>query len=177
MPDSDQTKKWLSRGAIFQFPMIILWGLRGLFFMGVADFSWENVFEFDMLNMSDGFQANEILMPVGFVLMIICMQRIYAPKPKGGDRKLITSDVFAITRHPMYHGMYLVDLGLFFMADLSDPIFWASWVVFTFLIFAAGWHQEKETLARWGEEAERYYHRTPRFAFEWLWFWARRPHA
>lgn len=100
------------------------------------------------------------------------MLRIYAPFEKDKPRRLITSDVFAITRHPMYHGMFFADAALFFTKDISSVYFWMSWVLFMALLFAAGWHQEKETLARWEKEAEVYYKRTPRFFFEWIWFWA-----
>jgi protein-S-isoprenylcysteine O-methyltransferase Ste14 len=143
------------RGAWFQGPMIILWLLRGLMYSPTGPFSTHII--------------ATILTYVGFTTMMIAMARIYLFNK---SRTLITSDMFTVTRHPMYHGMYLADLALFFAADLHDPWFWISWIAFTILIFGAAWFQEQETLARWGKEAREYYARTPRFAFEWLWKWA-----
>jgi len=131
--------------------MIVLWGSRG---------SYYNL-SFDVRTMFGG-----IVLTVGFTLMVVSMVRIYT---LNRARRLVTSDIFAITRHPMYHGMFIADAANFFIAELTDPFFWISWFVFVLLLFIAGWCQEKETLARWGEEAERYYDKTPRFIFGWLW--------
>lgn len=145
-----ESTQWNLRGKWFQFPMILVWVLRGSYYMSFG--SWMSL--------------GEIVAVAGFVLMVVSMARIYA---LNREKRLITSDIFALTRHPMYHGMFLADVATFFVVDLNDPGFWASWIIFVGLLFAAGWYQEKETLARWGEEAERYYARTPRFIFGWLW--------
>lgn len=149
-------QRYIFLGGFFQFPMLVLWGLRGVLFS-----SW-------MVGSESS--IGETLQVAGLLLMGICMIRIYLLKQKKGARKLVTSDVFTVTRHPMYHGMFVADLAHFFRADLTDPLFWVTWVAFVFLILGAGWFQEKETLARWGEQAVAYYRRTPRFVFEWLWF-------
>jgi len=142
------------RGAFFQIPMIFLWGIRGFWFTD---------------------QAASATLPflikgIGFVLMGVALMRLYPLKRKSeGSAALITTDMFAVTRHPMYHAMYLIDMILFFSpANWANPWFWVTWLVFTFLIFTAGWFQEKETLARWGSEAEAYYSKTPRFVFGWF---------
>ncbi|MEX0917571.1 MAG: hypothetical protein WDZ93_00255 [Candidatus Paceibacterota bacterium] len=134
----------------FQFPMIFLWFLRG---------SYYSPLEFRM-------SISGVVAFVGFTLMLVSMVRIYK---LGTKKQLITSDIFALTRHPMYHGMFIADAATFLVADLSDPLFWISWLIFVGLLLTAGWYQERETLARWGEEAGRYYARTPRFIFGWLW--------
>ena len=139
--------------------MILLWGFRGLY-------TNNQPLDFSFAGMTKDLGETNFVALVGFVIMAVCMTRIYFNKTGA----LITKDMFALTRHPMYHGMYLVDLALFFEADLKSIWFWVSWVIFTLLILTAGWYQEKETLARWGEEAQQYYRRTPRFIFEWLWF-------
>ncbi|MEY2665532.1 MAG: hypothetical protein RLZZ480_637 [Candidatus Parcubacteria bacterium] len=157
--DTEDSRKYAVAGARFQLPMILLWGLRGI---PIELNRLTLVFN----NPTQEFTKASLLSMAGYIIMGTCMVRIYHNK----TGSLLTKDLFALTRHPMYHGMYLVDLALFFKSDLSSMWFWISWVVFTILIFAAGWYQEKETLARWGDEAKRYYERTPRFIFEWLWF-------
>lgn len=175
MRPSKETMRWRLRGSFFQFPMIIIWGGRGVALsLLTGGFSWEKFTEFGQ---SEGFGAANVLQLLGFGLMITCMMRIYRHPPEGQRRGLITSDVFAVTRHPMYHGMFIADSALFFTSDLTHPFFWVSWVLFVILLITAGWFQEKETLAQWGKEASEYYRRTPRFAFEWLWFWAIRPRS
>ncbi len=86
---------------------------------------------------------------------------------KDTARELITSNVFLLTCHPMYHGMVIAAANSFFVSDLHQPIFWLNWAIFFSLLLTAGWFQEKETLARWGNEAEVYYFKTPRYIFEW----------
>lgn len=168
-----EAMQWRLRGRIFQFPMIIIWGARGVFLsLLTGEFSWNTLTDFGN---TEGYWVADVLHLIGFGLMITSMMRIYHPPAEGQKRTLITSDVFAVTRHPMYHGMFIADLALFFTADLSQFFLWVSWVIFVILILMAGWFQEKETLANWGEEAKEYYRRTPRFVFEWIWFWAIRP--
>ena len=149
MTDSVETKAFVKKGAFFQLPMIVVWGIRGGYYAELEGF----------------LSVSFILTVLGSAVMVICMGRIYHNKSK----RLLTSDIFALTRHPMYHGMFLMDAALFFSANLSSPLFWFSWLLFVGLLFSAAWFQEKETLARWGEEAQSYYARTPRFIFGWLW--------
>jgi protein-S-isoprenylcysteine O-methyltransferase Ste14 len=163
-------KRYVIHGAFFQLPMILLWGVRMSIPYMERGIEWETLMQFSAHElMSPGF----IVQMAGLGLMSVSMMRIYRHASRDG-KALITSDVFAITRHPMYHGMFLADASVFFLADLANPWFWVSWALFAFLMLMAGWYQEKETLVRWGSEAEAYYRRTPRFVFEWLWFWAYR---
>lgn len=112
----------------------------------------------------------------GALFVGITMIRIYRQANNFKSGKLIVTDVFSLTRHPMYHGLFVFDFGHFFnqAANLASPMFWLTWVGFVSLLCIAGWCQEKETLARFGDEAKEYYARTPRFIFEWLWFWKAR---
>lgn len=131
--------------------MMILWGLRGYHYTSVAELR---------------FTLGNILAIIGCTLMVVSMLRIYT---FNRSKRLVTSDIFALTRHPMYHGMFIADAATFFyITEFADPLFWASWLAFVALLVAAGWHQEKETLTRWGIEAESYYAKTPRFIFGWL---------
>ncbi len=160
-----ESVKWRLYGGIFQMPMIIVWAARGIIFsVGTTELTWKELFTPNI-----NFSSGDALQLVGLGLMCVCMVRIYK-QPKD-TRNLITTDVFTLTRHPMYHGMFIADFAHFFTADLTRPLFWISWILFTFLLLAAGWFQEKETLARWQKDAEKYYAATPRFAFEWIWFW------
>ena len=148
------------RGVWFQLPMVLVWGFRPAY---VIDFDFTKFVSYGF-----GVDTASFMHLLGLTIMTYSMIRIYRRLEM---EKLITTDLFAVTRHPMYHGMVIADTSLFFQADLRDPIFWATWVLFIALILAAGWFQEKETLARWRGEAEIYYERTPRFVFEWLWRW------
>jgi protein-S-isoprenylcysteine O-methyltransferase Ste14 len=157
--ENEASKKYALAGTRFQLPMIFLWGFRGFY-------TKTHNLELSLSNIRQDLAATSLIAWLGFTIMGVCMIRIYRNK----TGKLITSDLFALTRHPMYHGMYLADVALFWEADLSNISFWVSWIIFTGLIFTAGWYQEKETLARWGEDARKYYDRAPRFIFEWIWF-------
>jgi protein-S-isoprenylcysteine O-methyltransferase Ste14 len=62
--------------------------------------------------------------------MIVSMLQIYLRKER--DR-LLTTGLFSMTRHPMYHGMFLASLASFFHANLNDPIFWLLWISYVIL--------------------------------------------
>ncbi len=157
--DHAAVRRNIHRGAMFQLPMILLWGIIPGY---VGGFKWDKMVNFGMkLDWASGVHL------VGILIMVTSMVRIYR---NPSEARLITTDLFALTRHPMYHGMFIALCATFFYADLRDPIFWSLWALFMVLILTAGRFQEKETLARWGKEAEDYYARTPRFVFEWLWF-------
>jgi len=165
-------RHYMLRGAWFQAPMIFLWGYRGLF---IFPEGWSFDWHFSLSLFTPTFGG--VLASTGMLVTTICLVRIYSSLLNREDRTLITTDLFALTRHPMYHGMFLADLALFFQGpDFHSVMWWLSSVVFWVLLCTAGWFQEKETLARWGAEAEQYYARTPRFIFEWLWFWRVRQH-
>jgi|GEM_PF-4222496 protein-S-isoprenylcysteine O-methyltransferase Ste14 len=153
-PKEEEALLLRRRGGWFQWPMVVVWIVRGLIYTRSAS----------LLSLDTS--PSGILADIGFAIALYCMLRIYRFNK---SKKLITSDLFALTRHPMYHGMFIMDMGRFFAADLTNPLFWLSWILFVILMGAAGWMQEKETLARWGDEAKAYYARTPRFVFEWLW--------
>ncbi len=161
MDTQNQARHFAICGGWFQLPMILTWGARGMYYLASAGL--------DSMTLSTshltGIQST--LTFVGFSIMLICMARIYWPRSK---RKLITSDIFALTRHPMYHGMFIADTALFFLPSAHGLLFWASWIVFSALLMTAAWYQEQETLARWPKETAEYYSHTPRFIFEWLWF-------
>lgn len=144
------------QGALFQLPMIALWMLR-----------WYLYHQSKIEQATSQHIVYSYVQYVGIAIMAVSFVRLYVLRAV--QTKLITTDLFAITRHPMYHGMFIADASLFFAHHLHEPVFWTSWLIFVFLLFVAGWYQEKETLARWGDHAQAYYKRSPRFVFEWIW--------
>jgi len=64
----------------------------------------------------------------------------------------------------MYTGLAFMDISIWFVADLN-MVFLISAAIFYFGLIAAGYCQEKETIARFGAEAKEYYTKTPRFFF------------
>jgi len=165
MKDQKVFRRYAILGAPFQGIMLVFFLLRVVM---VSDF--QNLLS---LEISTSF----CITMIGVSFAGITMRRIYIQARNFKSGKLITTDVFSLTRHPMYHGLFIADLGNFFNsgANLYSPFFWLAWLGFVVPLCIAGWCQEQETLARWGDEAERYYSRTPRFLFEWLWFWRIRP--
>lgn len=86
---------------------------------------------------------------------------IYCNRKKKG---LITYGCFRYTRHPMYTCIALN--GAYLWWPVNDTYltvgYWASFISFYTFVVITGYLQEKETLARFGAEAEEYYRRTPR---------------
>lgn len=161
--------RYIRQGAFFQINMLLFWFLHG------TDPEILNSSFHDLVFTVPPLSLPFVVRMSGFVLMVYCMVRIYLFHQRPTKRHLITTDVFALTRHPMYHGIFLADIASFWQTDVDTVGFWAIWAVFVGCLLAAGWFQEKETLARWGDEARQYYARTPRFIWQWLWF--RRPNA
>jgi len=97
----------------------------------------------------------------GMIIFGYCLFTLYIRKH--AINGLVTTGIFHYTRHPMYTGAFLMDLPHFF------PPVNAFWIISAILfysgLFIAGYFQEKETLSRFGEEAEEYYSKTPRFFF------------
>ena len=98
---------------------------------------------------------------IGLFMFMHCMASIYY-----GPSKLLTDGLFKYTRHPMYTGIMLIDTQYWLPNQVStEPLFYILQFTFVVTLCAAGWFQEKETLARYGVEAEKYYKKTPRIIF------------
>ncbi|MBI2473632.1 isoprenylcysteine carboxylmethyltransferase family protein [Candidatus Uhrbacteria bacterium] len=79
---------------------------------------------------------------------------------------LLTTGPFKYTRHPMYTGLFFMDLGFWLPHPVSsDQLFFVLQLFFMIYLTIAAYFQEKETLARFGEEARVYYAKTPRLFF------------
>lgn len=96
----------------------------------------------------------------GFLVFLWCYVTLYGRKRRLSG--LVTTGPFRFTRHPMYLGLALMDLTLWLPRPPADPLFFALQAGFFACLVLAGWYQERETLARFGAEAEAYYARTPR---------------
>lgn len=102
---------------------------------------------------------------IGFALFGYCLFILYMRQV--GPPDLITTGVFKYTRHPMYTGIFMMNLDMWLPEPRSnDLLFYIGQALFILCMVAAAWSQEKETLARFGKEAEEYYARTPRL-FIW----------
>lgn len=100
-----------------------------------------------------------LIADVGISLCLWCLFKIYYQKPK----KILTTGVFRYTRHPMYTGMLLMGVHLWWPQPTPlGVLYWVTLCMYVGGIFTAGYFQEKETLARFGKDAEDYYKKTPR---------------
>ena len=101
---------------------------------------------------------------IGVIVCTLSMFRIYYAK----EPKLITDGLFKYTRHPMYTGFLILSIETWchhstWKHAYLEPISWATMFLFVVGIFCAGYFQEKELLATYGQDAVDYYKRTPRF--------------
>ena len=103
---------------------------------------------------------------IGAALFVWCLWALYIKAKR--ITGLITSGPFRFTRHPMYIGLLLMMLGISLpVPHPKTDWFYVSVSVFAVSMLIAGWCQEKETLARFGDEARSYYARTKRIPFIW----------
>lgn len=95
----------------------------------------------------------------GMILFVYCLKRIYIKRPQG----LMTDGAFRYTRHPMYTGILMMAVRLWWPTHQEDWLmYFGSLGQFLFGVFVAGYMQEKETIARFGQDCLDYYARTPR---------------
>ena len=144
-------------GAIPQITMLALYGWQHMRYRHLISEPWTSVWLWP---------SHAGLLLFSYYLFILYMRR-------RGPPNLITNGVFEYTRHPMYTGLFLMNLDLWLPKPASnDLLFFAGQTAFMACMVIAGWSQEKETLARFGAEAEAYYAKTPRL-FIWYPFMRR----
>ena len=108
----------------------------------------------------------------GFIIFKFYLFRLYHFKPN----RLLTGGLFRFTRHPMYTGIAMMAVYIWWPNTTQDPRAWQlSLVMFIVVLCRAAYLQELETIARYGPEAERYYERTPRLFFMYPIMLIRRP--
>ena len=127
-------------GGFFQAGLISSFLYRTYFFMSPAPF---------MITALDIF---------GMLIFGHCLYRLYFCSAR--TKTLLTNGLFKYTRHPMYTGAVLMDLRFWF--GMWSPEFLVSALAFYISLTAAAYFQEKETLSRFGKDAETYYAKTPR---------------
>lgn len=136
-------------GALFQFSMLAAFMAQHALFSGQlpSDYSILAVPEY-----------------LGVAMFVYCLWVLYIRRAR--LKGLITSGLFAYTRHPMYLGLFTMHVFHWAPADVwTSPGFLGLESVFIVGLVVAGYLQEKETLARFGQEAVDYYARTPRIPF------------
>ncbi len=146
--DTQKAHTIMRWGMIPQMTMILSFIICSLLY-GTTDTGWSPIRIIDM---------------AGSGLFLYCLYVLYVRR--GRTTGLITTGPFKYTRHPMYTGLFLMNLSWWIPLPTSaDTLFYTLQAVFLCTLIIAGWFQEKETLARFGAEAEAYYRRTPRLFF------------
>ncbi len=146
--DAEKARTVMRWGMIPQMTMVLSFVLCMLLYETKAtEWSW-----FILIDMA------------GSGIFMYCLYILYIRK--GRTNGLITSGLFRYTRHPMYTGLFLMNFSSWLPERASsDFFFFALQAVFLSTMIIAGWFQERETLVRFGAEAEEYYKKTPRLFF------------
>lgn len=106
----------------------------------------------------------------GALLFARCLDLIYGRR--GSPDHLITNGVFRYTRHPMYTGILLMGLHVWWPTSSNLSLgYGVSLTSFLIGLVGAGYLQEKEVLARFGDKGIEYYRRTPRIFLLYPWYW------
>lgn len=143
----DNATKWARTGFRFQLPMMAIFMLQFILFSDDQPSRWAIL---------------QIVDITGCLIFMWCLWRLYAQNAR--TTELITTGFFKYTRHPMYLGLLMMNIGYWLRVEV--------WTSFGFLLLEAMFigcmviaahYQELETLARFGKDAEDYYARTPRF--------------
>ena len=145
MSGNDSSRRYERGGIFFQFLLISAFVYRTDHFME-ADVTWPSM----------------AVSALGTSVFAYCLIVLYVKRAR--EKNLITTSVFRYTRHPMYTGLVLMDFRFWF-SEHSTAAFLFSAVLFYAGLLVAGYFQERETLARFGDEARAYYARTPRLFF------------
>lgn len=97
----------------------------------------------------------------GFLIFTYYVVALYVRR---GYQGLITTGMYRYTRHPMYHGAALLGLSVWWPVETELSVsYFVTLGISSVCMGIAGFCQELETLSRFGEDAEDYYARTPRF--------------
>lgn len=143
-------KKWETIGRYPQLTMILTFGL--IIFLSS---NGESVVTNSHLT-----KALRIAGVLGGLVFVHCLYVLYTKQAR--TKELITDGLFKYTRHPMYTGFLLMAIDVGKNLNPQSIIHTIAFSTFLMTLFAAGYAQERETLARFGEEAIEYYKKTPR---------------
>lgn len=147
-PQSPAARRWALRGAVFQLAMFGCYGL--------------NLYWFPFL-LSQGSNPLMYLHLLGFLLFTWCLYVLYIRHH--ALTGLLVTGPFRLTRHPMYFGLLLMDTASWTHQPVHTPLFYGLQAGFLLALVIAGYCQERETVARFGDPAIAYYNRTPRIPF------------
>lgn len=101
-------------------------------------------------------QIGGLLMAAGVWIMWRAWQRIHA-----AQGALVTEGPYARVRHPQYSGLFLVTVGM--LIQWPTALTLLMWPVLTFAYYRLALREEREMLARFGEQYETYRRRVPAF--------------
>jgi protein-S-isoprenylcysteine O-methyltransferase Ste14 len=102
--------------------------------------------------------ASYILVAGGF-LLIVCSWRVLYQAQRG--RRLAQSGPYSWIRHPQYAGFFLVMLGLLLMWPALSTL--TMFPVLTVVYIRLALHEERISVAQFGDEYRRYMAATPAF--------------
>ena len=142
MPTPPEIKRWILCGFPFQLTLIFSFMTQV-----VSNYYQQSTFPL----------WARITGCLGTLIVGHSMLRIYASR----DPELMTDGLFRYTRHPMYTGFLMLGIEVWYPHHI-DVVYWVTMILFVAGIFCAGFFQEKEVIARYGDEALTYYEKTPR---------------
>lgn len=102
--------------------------------------------------------ASSILIFGGFILLAAAWKVLYAAQRA---RRLATSGPYARIRHPQYAGFVLIMVG--FLLQWPTLVTLVMFPILVFMYVRLALREEREAIAAFGDEYQRYMARTPRF--------------
>lgn len=102
--------------------------------------------------------ASSLLIVAGFVLLASAWKVLYAAQRDG---RLATTGPYARVRHPQYAGFVLIMLG--FLLQWPTLITLVMFPILVYMYVRLARREEREALARFGDEYRQYIARTPAF--------------
>jgi protein-S-isoprenylcysteine O-methyltransferase Ste14 len=104
------------------------------------------------------FPASKIVMLIGILLVIYGWRQIHKARKEG---KLVTTGIYAYTRHPQYVGFLLITLGL--NVQWLTIITLILWPILGFLYYRLAKSEDKDMEEQFGEEFRKYRQEVPAF--------------
>ena len=81
--------------------------------------------------------------------------------PRLETNRLVTTGIYRCTRHPMLFGLMLLPLGVAFLLGSPSFILFVAPAEALFILFMILTLEEREAIAKFGEEYRKYHERTP----------------
>lgn len=103
---------------------------------------------------------SNLLILAGIFFVIFGWRRIYRAKDK-----LVTTGIYAQTRHPQYLGLLLITGGIDFLWPTFSTI--VMWPILVFLYIRLAKEEEGKMEEKFGEEYREYKEKVPRFLPKW----------